>query len=282
MCIACWSSGCFGIHCNTQPTVNIKPVYLFENVTQLTRQHQKMENSLRVGQRIRVGSNQVASVRYIGGLDGHPGTVWVGLEWDDPSRGKHDGSLNGRRYFSCRFGADHASFIKMSRLLASCSVGIPIADAMRERYISGHHTPGVDVAAHPTPTWDALLLQDKLALPRLDVSDVVRIGVITHTHTRFHPHSTRSRAHLRQRRTSTCRTTCYGTPAPSTTSFSSYPPSRPSTSRTTALSRPSLTSYLPTSCVFWCSTRPCCRGTTHCVLHGTCRTWRSCMRVPTP
>ena len=27
---------------------------------------------------------------------------WLGVEWDDPSRGKHDGSHNGQRYFMTR------------------------------------------------------------------------------------------------------------------------------------------------------------------------------------
>lgn len=28
--------------------------------------------------------------------------LWIGIEWDDAShRGKHDGSINGKRYFSC-------------------------------------------------------------------------------------------------------------------------------------------------------------------------------------
>lgn len=37
-------------------------------------------------------------VRYIGPL---PGTIpiWVGIEWDDPFRGKHNGIHDGIRYF---------------------------------------------------------------------------------------------------------------------------------------------------------------------------------------
>lgn len=27
--------------------------------------------------------------------------LWIGVEWDDVRRGKHDGSLNGKRYFRC-------------------------------------------------------------------------------------------------------------------------------------------------------------------------------------
>ncbi len=31
-----------------------------------------------------------------------PAGLWLGVEWDDPERGKHDGSHEGVRYFTCR------------------------------------------------------------------------------------------------------------------------------------------------------------------------------------
>jgi tubulin-specific chaperone E len=54
---------------------------------------------------MRVGSRfclrgQLGTVRYIGGVDGASGE-WLGVEWDDPQRGKHDGAKDGKRYFSC-------------------------------------------------------------------------------------------------------------------------------------------------------------------------------------
>lgn len=30
--------------------------------------------------------------------------LWLGVEWDHPSRGKHDGSHDGVQYFTCRYG----------------------------------------------------------------------------------------------------------------------------------------------------------------------------------
>jgi tubulin-specific chaperone E len=41
-------------------------------------------------------------VRYIGEVAGTQ-KEWLGVEWDDPIRGKHDGEHNGVRYFSCKF-----------------------------------------------------------------------------------------------------------------------------------------------------------------------------------
>lgn len=42
----------------------------------------------------------LCTVRFIGQVTGTTGT-WLGVEWDDPSRGKHDGSHKGVRYFTC-------------------------------------------------------------------------------------------------------------------------------------------------------------------------------------
>ena len=47
------------------------------------------------GQRVQVVSAK-ATIRYIGNIEGQNG-IWIGLEWDDESRGKHDGSHQGQR-----------------------------------------------------------------------------------------------------------------------------------------------------------------------------------------
>lgn len=46
-------------------------------------------------------AGHIGTVRYIGNVDNTTGT-WLGVEWDDPQRGKHDGLKDGRRYFTCR------------------------------------------------------------------------------------------------------------------------------------------------------------------------------------
>lgn len=45
-------------------------------------------------------SGYTGTVRYVGEVDGTHGT-WLGVEWDDQGRGKHDGIKDGKRYFSC-------------------------------------------------------------------------------------------------------------------------------------------------------------------------------------
>ncbi|OTA97930.1 hypothetical protein M434DRAFT_91656 [Hypoxylon sp. CO27-5] len=57
----------------------------------------------------------VCTVRYIGEVSGTSGT-WLGVEWDDPGRGKHDGSHKGARYFTCRSKSPTAaSFVRPTR-----------------------------------------------------------------------------------------------------------------------------------------------------------------------
>lgn len=47
-------------------------------------------------------NGQFGSVKYIGPVDGYSGT-WLGIDWDDPDRGKHNGSVNGKQYFEARY-----------------------------------------------------------------------------------------------------------------------------------------------------------------------------------
>lgn len=54
-----------------------------------------------VGQRVSFGS-ALCTVRYIGPVEGTgEEKEWLGVEWDDPTRGKHNGEHKGRKYFTC-------------------------------------------------------------------------------------------------------------------------------------------------------------------------------------
>lgn len=44
--------------------------------------------------------NHIGTIRFSGPVEGTSGT-WMGIEWDDPKRGKHDGSKDGKQYFKC-------------------------------------------------------------------------------------------------------------------------------------------------------------------------------------
>ena len=43
----------------------------------------------------------LCTVRYVGPVTATKGE-WLGVEWDDSSRGKHNGSHDGVKYFDCK------------------------------------------------------------------------------------------------------------------------------------------------------------------------------------
>ncbi|KAF7184021.1 hypothetical protein CNMCM7691_004511 [Aspergillus felis] len=60
-------------------------------------------------------NGDLCTVRYVGKVEGTTGD-WLGVEWDDPTRGKHSGEHNGVRYFTCRRKHPTAgSFVRPSR-----------------------------------------------------------------------------------------------------------------------------------------------------------------------
>lgn len=67
---------------------------------------------MHVGQRVSLAGFH-GTIRYIGSL-GDSIDVWIGLEWDDPSRGKHSGTFKNEKIFSCRDG--HGSFLRQSKI----------------------------------------------------------------------------------------------------------------------------------------------------------------------
>lgn len=58
-------------------------------------------------------------VRYIGAVEFARG-AWVGIEYDEPV-GKNDGSVDGKRYFSCRM--KYGGFVKPEKCIISHDLG---------------------------------------------------------------------------------------------------------------------------------------------------------------
>ncbi|XP_074079078.1 tubulin-specific chaperone E isoform X2 [Macrotis lagotis] len=80
-----------------------------------------------IGRRIDV-NGELATVRYFGSvppITGH----WLGVEWDNPERGKHDGSHEGIVYFKCRHPTG-GSFIRPNRV----NFGVDFLTAIKNRY----------------------------------------------------------------------------------------------------------------------------------------------------
>ncbi|PWN35997.1 uncharacterized protein FA14DRAFT_146124 [Meira miltonrushii] len=85
-----------------------------------------------VGARISQGPWR-GTVRYVGLVPPTEG-IWLGIEWDDASRGKHDGSHKGVRYFNCRHNTNAGSFIRPSS--SKLSFGSSFLQAIRYKYVT--------------------------------------------------------------------------------------------------------------------------------------------------
>lgn len=59
-----------------------------------------MPTDFHIGQRLSF-AGALCTVRYIGTVKGTEGE-WLGVEWDDPGRGKHVGGHEGVKYFKCK------------------------------------------------------------------------------------------------------------------------------------------------------------------------------------
>ncbi|XP_022828735.1 tubulin-specific chaperone E [Spodoptera litura] len=85
------------------------------------------EIQVHIGSRVK-STDDFGTVKYIGEVHGYKG-VWYGVEWDDPARGKHDGSVDDVQYFkTSKPGA--GSFIRPNKIspFKTC------AEAIRKYY----------------------------------------------------------------------------------------------------------------------------------------------------
>ncbi|KAI0345299.1 outer arm dynein light chain 1 [Trametopsis cervina] len=91
-----------------------------------------------VGMRL-AHSGFIGTVKFVGPVDGTQG-IWLGVEWDDPKRGKHSGEKDGRTYFSSTI-PNAGSFIRPS---ASISYGISFLEALVAKYTDVPHGETVE------------------------------------------------------------------------------------------------------------------------------------------
>jgi len=105
------------------------------------KQPKKGFNYWYIGQRIRDTSDLQfkATIRYIGPVatSEKKDTTWIGVEWDDSSRGKHNGSVTLEdgtliQYFETNGGINSASFLKPSKV----DPGIAVSEALKTRYVT--------------------------------------------------------------------------------------------------------------------------------------------------
>ncbi|KAI0822831.1 hypothetical protein BC628DRAFT_1387870 [Trametes gibbosa] len=79
-------------------------------------------------------SGHLGTVRFVGPVEGTQG-IWLGVEWDDPKRGKHSGVKDGKQYFTCLV-PNSASFIRSS---STISYGVTFMAALTAKYIETPH-----------------------------------------------------------------------------------------------------------------------------------------------
>ncbi|KAG6037948.1 hypothetical protein E4U41_004631 [Claviceps citrina] len=92
-----------------------------------------MSEAPHLGQRVSY-AGALCTVRYVGSVAGTTGS-WLGVEWDDATRGKHDGSHRGVRYFTClSTSATAASFVRPTRPRDEPQ---DFLSAVREKYLGG-------------------------------------------------------------------------------------------------------------------------------------------------
>ncbi|QDS74675.1 hypothetical protein FKW77_009537 [Venturia effusa] len=86
-----------------------------------------------LGQRLSYG-NDICTVRYVGTVKAKG--EWLGVEWDNAFRGKHNGQVDGERYFHCLSkGLTAASFIRPNRQPDGRR---SFLEALRYKYASDH------------------------------------------------------------------------------------------------------------------------------------------------
>lgn len=81
------------------------------------------EKQVSIGSRVKCGED-FGTVKFIGEIQGYKG-LWYGVEWDNISRGKHDGSVEGVQYFrTSKPGA--GSFVRPNKIapFTTCSEAI--------------------------------------------------------------------------------------------------------------------------------------------------------------
>lgn len=109
------------------------------------------------GQRVEL-RGYYGTVCYVGEVPPTSGT-WLGVDWDDPTRGKHNGTHEGEKYFSTRYPTS-GSFVRLEKV----NLGRSCPAAIRDRYgeVKNDETAGINKE-------DLSLVQCKINAPFLEV-----------------------------------------------------------------------------------------------------------------
>ena len=91
------------------------------------------DTSKLLGKRVEL-NEKTAKIKYVGPLkhkkDCNEKEIWLGLEWEDKTRGKHNGTVEGFEYFKTTNGDNSGSLIKMTKV----NVGQTFKGALGYKY----------------------------------------------------------------------------------------------------------------------------------------------------
>ncbi|XP_021917557.1 tubulin-specific chaperone E isoform X2 [Zootermopsis nevadensis] len=99
------------------------------------------DDALRVKPGHRVEScGYYGTICYIGEVPPTKG-IWLGVDWDDPTRGKHNGTHEAKKYFTTRHSTS-GSFVRLEKV----NLGRSFRAAIRNRYgeVKNDDTAGID------------------------------------------------------------------------------------------------------------------------------------------
>ncbi|XP_022905400.1 tubulin-specific chaperone E [Onthophagus taurus] len=82
----------------------------------------------------------IGTIKYIGQVSDYAG-IWIGVDWDDPTRGKHNGTIKGVCYFEASFPTS-GSFVRPEKV----NLGQTAVTALTSRY--GRHDDDVTAKLH--------------------------------------------------------------------------------------------------------------------------------------
>ncbi|KAK3061475.1 hypothetical protein LTS18_006133, partial [Coniosporium uncinatum] len=115
------------------------------------------QNTHYVGQRLSY-DGQLCTVRYIGIVSGTKGE-WLGVEWDDPTRGKHNGQHGNVKYFDClNKSATAGSFVRTNR---PSNPPQSLVEALKQKYASDGDFATADVKVITGPVSDRIKISGK-------------------------------------------------------------------------------------------------------------------------
>ena len=92
---------------------------------------------MQIGKRVEC-NGEYGIVKYLGTLSGYQGQ-WLGIDWDNEERGKHDGSVNGQKLFDTRT-IKSGSFVRLEKI----NFGISFKNAVLQQYCGNNSLQVID------------------------------------------------------------------------------------------------------------------------------------------